>query len=111
VPITISSSRHIDSLLRDLRSDRVATRDAAVARLMVIGARAVERLIALASDTSAAPSADGGLCVRSKALASRELDSATRLLEDAGQDPDIAVAATAVAAVSPRTERLTAPTP
>jgi hypothetical protein len=97
VPITISSSRHIDSLLRDLRSDRAATRDAAVARLMVIGVRAVERLIALGSDRSAAPSARTAALRALEGIGeSRALDSATRLLEDPGQDPDIAVAAAAV---------------
>ena len=97
MPITISSSRHIDTLLRDLRSDRAATRDAAVARLMVIGARAVERLIALASDASAAPSARTAALRALEGIGEpRALDGATRLLEDPRQGPDIAVAAVAV---------------
>lgn len=42
-----SSARHIDPLIADLSSQDAIKRDAAVARLTVIGARAVDRLIGL----------------------------------------------------------------
>lgn len=55
--IKASSAREIDSLVADLSSESAVTRDAAVARLTVIGRRAVERLAALASNPSgSAPS-------------------------------------------------------
>lgn len=51
--IRASTTQEVDSLLQDLRSDRALTRDAAVARLTVIGARAVTRLLALVEDIDA----------------------------------------------------------
>lgn len=51
--IKASSGREIDALIADLSSDSLIKRDAAVARLTVIGRRAVERLIALASSSKA----------------------------------------------------------
>lgn len=53
MPIRTSSARHVDALINDLRSTDAVTRDAAVARLTVIGARAVDRLLAVAGDTTA----------------------------------------------------------
>jgi hypothetical protein len=47
VPIKPSSAKEIDSLVADLAADRAATREAAVARLTIIGSRAVERLAAV----------------------------------------------------------------
>jgi hypothetical protein len=55
VPIRASSARHIDALLSELRSSDEIAREVAVARLMVIGSRAVDRLGALAGDTSVDP--------------------------------------------------------
>src|SRR5205823_3704029 len=57
VVIKASSGKAIDALVADLASDAAVKRDAAVARLTVIGARAVERLIALATNVSATSSA------------------------------------------------------
>ena len=57
VPITPSSSRQIDALVADLASPEDVRRDAAVARLTVIGPRAVGRLAALAGDASAGATA------------------------------------------------------
>jgi HEAT repeat protein len=48
VPIKPSSSRQIESLIADLTAASAVTRETAVARLTVIGARAVERLLAVA---------------------------------------------------------------
>lgn len=55
--IRTSSRTEIDRLLGDLASDRQARREAAIARLTVIGARAVERVRALAEDPGAASEA------------------------------------------------------
>jgi HEAT repeat protein len=55
--IKASSSKEIDALVRDLSSDSGVKRDTAVARLTVIGQRAVERLIGLASNSKAQMSA------------------------------------------------------
>jgi HEAT repeat protein len=54
--IKASSSKQIVALVADLSSDSAFTRDAAVARLTVIGQRAVERLVGLASNSDASPS-------------------------------------------------------
>lgn len=55
MPIRTSSARAIDALVTDLRSRDAVTQDAAIARLIVIGARAVDRLLTLVGD-AAAPS-------------------------------------------------------
>jgi hypothetical protein len=43
----VSSAREIDALVADLSADRSVIRDAAVARLIVLGARAVDKLTAV----------------------------------------------------------------
>ena len=53
--IKASSSRQIATLVADLSSDRDATRDAAVARLTVIGARTVDPLMALVESRGGGP--------------------------------------------------------
>ncbi len=53
--IKASSRKEVDALLADLASDRPITRDGAVARLTVLGERVVPRLIALATNPTAAP--------------------------------------------------------
>ncbi|MDR1991009.1 MAG: hypothetical protein LBQ09_12370, partial [Acidobacteriaceae bacterium] len=53
MPIKASTSREVDGLVRDLRADHALTRDAAVARLTVIGARAVQKLLGVALDVTA----------------------------------------------------------
>ena len=55
--IKASSSKEIDALVADLSSDRAIKRDGAIARLSVIGQRAVERLVGLASDSTSSPAA------------------------------------------------------
>jgi HEAT repeat protein len=52
VVIRASSGRQIDSLLTDLSSAHALTRDGAVARLTVIGERAVPRLLTLVSSSA-----------------------------------------------------------
>jgi hypothetical protein len=55
--IKASSSREIDALVADLSSDRAVKRDAAIARLTVIGQRAVDRLVGLAADSKSSSAA------------------------------------------------------
>lgn len=78
--IRVSSSKQIDALIRDLAGSDEVQREAAIARLTVIGDRALERLIAL-SDTGNAAG------VRVAAL---------RALEGIGQERALAVALKAV---------------
>jgi HEAT repeat protein len=52
VAIRASSSKEIDALVADLRAVSDVTREIAVARLIVLGSRAVERLIAAAASGS-----------------------------------------------------------
>jgi hypothetical protein len=49
VPIRASSSRQIDALISDLGAERAITREAAIARLTLLGTRAVERLLEAAA--------------------------------------------------------------
>lgn len=57
MPIRVSTARHVDALIADLGADDDVARDAAVARLTVIGERAVDRLVSLVADIGAPPSA------------------------------------------------------
>lgn len=100
--IKASAGREIDELIGDLSSRTEATREGAVARLSVIGARAVERLIGLAGNGAS----DSG--ARVCALRSLERIADPRGLEPALKaftDPDevVAVAALNVARVFLRT--------
>jgi hypothetical protein len=52
VIIRTSSAREIDRLLADLRAGDLVRRDAAVARLTILGRRAVERVIAALADAA-----------------------------------------------------------
>lgn len=91
--IRASSSKHIDALLQDLRSPHAVTREGAIARLMVIGTRAVERLTALASDRSeAAPGRLAALRALEGIGDDRALSAALRAIAD----PDVAVATAGV---------------
>jgi HEAT repeat protein len=57
VVIRASSAAAISALVADLASEHAVTREAAIARLTVIGGRAVGRLVALARDRDATPGA------------------------------------------------------
>ncbi len=93
--IKTSSARQIDTLIANLSADDALTRESAVARLTVIGARAVERLIAAAE--SAAPAAARVAAFRAlEGIADpRALGAALRATGAA--DPNIAASAIAVA--------------
>ena len=97
--IRASSSRQIASLVADLGAANAATREAAIARLTVMGPRAVEPLVALA--VSAAPSEARAAALRTlEAIGDpRALTPALDLLADPAADPDLGAAAVAVARV------------
>ncbi len=97
VAIRASSSRQINALIADLGDDSSVARETAVARLIVLGARAVERLIAVAA------SADG-TAARAEAWRTlegigdaRALEPALAALTDRNLEPAITAAAAGVA--------------
>ncbi len=97
MPITRSSGKEIDALIADLSADSPATREAAVARLTIIGDRAVDKLVA--SVESASPTA-----ARVGALQALESIASLRALDrtlGAVSDPDPAVASAAISAAQP----------
>jgi len=96
VAIRTSSAKEIDGLIADLGSERTLAREAAIARLTVIGARAVERLV------SVIERADERASARVAALRALEGCGDTRALEPAlkaAADADADVAAAGVAVI------------
>jgi hypothetical protein len=95
VAIRASSARQVDALIADLAGVSDVKRDAAVARLTVIGARAVERLIELGT-SDAGPAARTAAFRALEAIADpRALDAAVR----GSGDKDAAVASAAIGVV------------
>jgi len=95
VAIHTSSAKEIDALIADLGSDRALAREAAIARLTVIGPRAVERLVAVLEQP------DRTVSARVAALRTLEGLGDTRSFEPAlraakGLDADIGAAGVAV---------------
>ena len=90
-----SAGRQIDALIAQLSSDSVSTREAAVARLTVLGARTVDKLIALVE--SGAPGLTRAAALQTlEAIASpRAIDVALNALDD--HDPAVAAAAVSTA--------------
>jgi hypothetical protein len=104
VTIRTSSAKAIDALLSDLRSESAVTREAAIARLTVIGPRAVERLVDLVERPEVGAMARGAAFRTLEALGdARALDAALRATADA--DADVAAAAVAVIRVFLRGRR------
>jgi hypothetical protein len=95
VPIKASSARHIETLVADLSAASSTTREAAIARLTVIGARAVERLIALVESSAATVPRVAALRTLEALSDPRSLDSALHAIDDA--DRAVAMAAIGVA--------------
>jgi HEAT repeat protein len=94
VAIRPSSAKEVDALVTDLAAERAVAREAAIARLTIIGPRAVERLAALVGS-------DALPVVRRSAL--RALDAigdprGRTAIFDAIADPDAAVASAAAGA-------------
>jgi HEAT repeat protein len=95
VAIHTSSAREIDVLIADLASDRALARETAIARLMVIGARAVDRLVSLIDQTGhGATSRVAALRALEGLGDPRALGSALRAA--GGVDADVAAAGVAV---------------
>jgi hypothetical protein len=82
VVITRSSAREVSALLQDLESGSGGARDAAIARLSVIGTRAVEGLLALLK-SSDAPAVRAGTLAALEAIGDpRATDAALACLEE-----------------------------
>jgi HEAT repeat protein len=96
VGIKLSSSRNIDALIVDLGAARAATREAAVARLTIIGARAVERIVAVAGSSAPAEARTAAL----RALEAIGDPRGRAVILEALADADAAVASAAAAAAS-----------
>ncbi len=99
VAIQVSSSRQIDALIANLSAESAVTRETAVARLTLLGARAVERLIAAAG--SAAPSSARAAAWRAlEGIGdSRALEPALTALAARDLEPEIGAGAAGVARV------------
>lgn len=94
--IKLSSSRNIDALIVDLGAARAATREAAVARLTIIGARAVDRIIAVVRSSAPAEARTAAL----RALEAIGDPRGRGVVLDALAEPDAPVASAAAAAAS-----------
>lgn len=93
--IRSSSARDIDSLIADLASERAVVRETALARLTVIGSRAVVHLLALVDNTGTPPSTRLAALRALDAIDDvRAIDAAKAALDDA--DRAVAVAAAGV---------------
>jgi HEAT repeat protein len=93
VPIRASSSKQIDALIADLGASGTVKRETAVARLTLLGERAVERLIA-AAQSDAGPEARAGAWRALEAIGdARALDAALAALAAPQLEPAIAAAA------------------
>lgn len=95
--IRASSSKQIDALIADLRAGTAVTREAAVARLTIIGARGVERLLELAESPVDATARVAAFRTLEAIADPRALGPALRILDDAGIDAAVAIAAAGVA--------------
>jgi HEAT repeat protein len=95
VPIRPSSGKQIDQLIADLSAGRAVTRDAAIARLTIIGTRGVDRLIAILETPAATSTRLAALRTLEGIADPRALDVVLNVLND----PDDAVACGAVSAV------------
>jgi HEAT repeat protein len=94
VAIKASSSRQIDALVTDLASADAVKREAAIARLTVLGPRAVERVAALAASTAAGPARSAAFRTLEGIADPRAFEPALQALSDA--DQGVAIAAIAV---------------
>jgi HEAT repeat protein len=95
VSIRVSSARQIAALLDDLGAATDTTRETAIARLTVIGGRAVERLITLSQSNTSSSARVGALRALEAIGDPRALAPALRALADS--DAAIAIAAIGVA--------------
>jgi len=98
VPIRKSSAASIEALSADLGSDSPVKREAAIARLAVIGSRAVDSLVGIVSRPERGPTARAAALRALEALGDgRALEPALAACQDA--NPVVASAAVALARV------------
>jgi len=106
VAIKASSSRQIDALVTDLASADAVKREAAIARLTVLGARAVERVAALAASSATGPARSAAFRTLEGIADPRGFEPALHALADPEQN--VAVAAIAVVRLFVRSARAAA---
>jgi len=98
VAIKVSSSKQIDALVAGLGSSSAVAREAAIARLTVIGARAVERLLFAASNDAASLDARAAAWRALEAIADvRALDPALDAIASPATSAAVAAAAAGAA--------------
>jgi len=95
VPIKASSTKQIAALVADLGAASDIIREAAVARLILIGGRAVGRLVTVADSDAPGPTRIGAFRVLDAIGHPRALAPALRAIDDT--DSKVAIAAVAVA--------------
>ncbi|PWT80647.1 MAG: hypothetical protein C5B57_11905 [Blastocatellia bacterium] len=95
VTIKRSAVLEIDGLITDLSADSPIKREAAVARLTVIGVRAIDRLAAIVNSTAATPTRVAALRTLEGIANARALDVALAALDDS--DPVVASSAISAA--------------
>lgn len=102
--IKASSGKTVDKLIADLSSDNETARDAAIARLAIIGPRATRRLLALAGDAGAASDARAAALRALDAMGEpRTLDVALEAMESTSAA--LAASATSIVRTFLHTER------
>jgi len=95
VAIRTSSAKEIDGLIADLASDRALARETAIARLTVLGARAVDRLVSLIDEPARSAASRVAALRALEGLGDpRALEPALRAAREA--DVDVAAAGVAV---------------
>ncbi len=99
VAIRVSSSKQIDALIADLAAASAVTRETAVARLTLLGARSVERLIAEAAGADDAQARAGAWRALEAIGDPRALEPALAALAFHDLDPAVGGAAIGVARV------------
>ncbi len=97
MPIRASSSKQIDALIGDLSATSEVTRETAVARLTLLGARAVERLIAAAGSAERVDARAAAWRALEGIGDGRALEPALAALADLRVEPGVAAAAAGVA--------------
>jgi hypothetical protein len=97
VPVKASSARQVGALTADLASDRADAREAAIARLTLLGGRAVDQLLLLLA-SAASPTAQTAALQALGAIAdARALDRVIEAID--ARDPTVASAAASAARV------------
>lgn len=95
--IRASSSKQIDALIADLRAASSVTRETAVARLTLLGGRAVERLLAATGAGAPAEARAAAWRTLEGIGDAHALEPALAALTSAAEDPAVAAAAAGVA--------------